>query len=561
MWVDEAEPLAEESRDRRDKIRKEIRDEDGLAFAHRFRLLTAQAEWEADRRRRGRAREQIARDMLKIVTNGQGGRAAADWMTAVPKAENLPALLRALEDVLPRDSHLRHAVRIATRETLRDPAAWTALKGVKLDDELVRLVGDIMPGLPSKDAADFLAAHLATLAADGGRLPAYVEHAARYGDGTKTIFAFVTRHKPDDLRLTVALFHAYERGLQQKGGMRFDQADNDFAEALMTKGLQDTNGAVIQSCLDIVGAMRLKACAEPVRGLAMRRQRPDAQRGAAFTTLLAIDPVAGVPLVGSVLVDAGERIEVRERAAQALAGAASPEAFAQLVAALEKAPARLQSTIALAVAPNPVGAKHLLDAVAAGKASARLLQERAVQARLNESKLPMAAERVAELTKGLPSADQRMTELMNQRRFGFAKAKPDAKLGAAVFKTHCANCHQLGGEGAKIGPQLDGLGVRGLDRLLEDILDPSRNVDQAMRTTVLILKDEKSVSGLLIREEGELYVLADAQGKEVRVAKSDVDDRRTSLLSPMPANLADAIKEPDFYHLMAFLLEQKPKDK
>jgi hypothetical protein len=82
-----------------------------------------------------------------------------------------------------------------------------------------------------------------------------------------------------------------------------------------------------------------------------------------------------------------------------------------------------------------------------------------------------------------------------------------------------------------------------------------------MRTTVLILKDEKSVSGLLIREEGELYVLADAQGKEVRVAKNDVDDRRTSLLSPMPANLADAIKEPDFYHLMAFLLEQKPKDK
>ena len=222
---------------------------------------------------------------------------------------------------------------------------------------------------------------------------------------------------------------------------------------------------------------------------------------------------------------------------------------------------RRGTTIALAVAPNPVGAKHLLDAVAAGKASARLLQERAVQARLNESRLPMAAERVAELTKGLPSAEQKMLELMNQRRFGFGKAKPDLKLGAAVFKTHCANCHQLGGEGSKIGPQLDGVGVRGLDRLLEDILDPSRNVDQAMRTTVLNLKDGKSVSGLLIREEGEVFVLADAQGKDVRVTKNDVDDRRTSLLSPMPANLADAIKETDFYHLLAFLLEQRPKEK
>jgi putative membrane-bound dehydrogenase-like protein len=561
MWADDAEPVVEESLRRPRKTKERARDDGGLAFAHRYRLRTAEVEWAADRQRRGRDIERIARDQLKVVTNGQGGRAAADWMTAVPKAENLPALLRALEDVLPRDTHLRHSVRIATRETLRDPAAWTALKAMKLDDDMVRLVSDLMPGLPTKDAADFLTAHLATLATDGGRLPAYVEHASRYGDGTKTVFAFVTKHKPDDLRLTVALFHAYERGLQQKGGMRFDQADLDFAEKLVTKGLQDANGPVVQSCLDIAAAMKLKTCAEPVRALAMRRQRPDALRAAAFTTLLAIDPAAGVPLVGSVLADAGERVEVRERAAQALAGTASPEAYTQLVAALEKAPARLQTTIALAVAPNPVGAKHLLDAVAAGKASARLLQERAVQARLNESKLPMAAERVAELTKGLPSAEQKMIELMNQRRFGFAKSKPDAKLGAAVFKTHCANCHQLGGEGAKIGPQIDGVGVRGLDRLLEDILDPSRNVDQAMRTTVLNLKDGKTVSGLLIREEGEVFVLADSLGKEVRVPKNDVDDRRTSLLSPMPANLADAIKEEEFYHLMAFLLEQRPKDR
>ena len=78
---------------------------------------------------------------------------------------------------------------------------------------------------------------------------------------------------------------------------------------------------------------------------------------------------------------------------------------------------------------------------------------------------------------------------------GFAKAKADAKLGAAVFKTNCGNCHQLGGEGAKVGPQLDGVGIRGLDRLFEDILYPSRNVDQAMRSTILSLKDGRNVTG------------------------------------------------------------------
>ena len=55
--------------------------------------------------------------------------------------------------------------------------------------------------------------------------------------------------------------------------------------------------------------------------------------------------------------------------------------------------------------------------------------------------------------------------------------------------------------------------------------------------------------------------MADALGKEVRVAKADVDERRTSLLSPMPANLAETIKEEDFHHLMAYLLQQRPKEK
>ena len=76
-------------------------------------------------------------------------------------------------------------------------------------------------------------------------------------------------------------------------------------------------------------------------------------------------------------------------------------------------------------------------------------------------------------------------------------------------------CHTLASKGAKVGPQLDGVGIRGLDRLLEDVLDPNRNVDQNFRMTILNLKDGKVVRGLLLREEGEVYVMADDKGKEV----------------------------------------------
>lgn len=560
MWADEAEPI-DHRQDKADKQQRAINDEDGLTTVHRFRLRTARAEWEADHKRRGHELIQRVKEASKHHGSGQLGRAEADFMTAVPNAENVPWLLEALKGIAADDTHLRHAYRIALRETLRDPAGFTALKGQELNDNMVRLVADIMPGLPTKDAGDYLTAHLSMLASDAGRLPAYVEHAARYGDGAKTLFAFVTKHKPDDVRLTTAIFLGYQRGLQQKGGPRFDKPDFDFAEQLVAKGVTDSDPGTVQRSFEIAAGSKLKPSFEPIAKFAVRKDRHENQRAAAFGTLLALDADKAITLISQVLADADEPIAAREKAAQVLGGAGSPAALASLVAVLEKAPARMQTVIAASLAGKPEGAELLLKTVAAGKASGRLLQDRAVQTRLNESKLPNVGQRIAELTKGLPTADQRMADLTNKRRDGFSRAKADASLGAVVYKNNCANCHQLKGEGAKVGPQLDGIGGRGLDRLLEDILDPSRNVDQAFRSTVLYLKDTRTVSGLLLREEGEVIVMADAQGKEVRVPKGDVEDRKISLLSPMPANLAETIKEEDFYHLLAFLLGQKAKEK
>jgi len=101
--------------------------------------------------------------------------------------------------------------------------------------------------------------------------------------------------------------------------------------------------------------------------------------------------------------------------------------------------------------------------------------------------------------------------------------------------------------------------VRGLDRLLEDILDPNRNIDQAFRVTMLELKNGRVVVGLLLKEEGAVLVLADSQGKEVRVSKDTIEERNTSQISVMPANLAEQIPEADFHNLLAYLLTLQSK--
>ena len=45
--------------------------------------------------------------------------------------------------------------------------------------------------------------------------------------------------------------------------------------------------------------------------------------------------------------------------------------------------------------------------------------------------------------------------------------------GAKLFKKQCASCHQLFGEGGKIGPDITGAQRMNLDYMLENIIDPS----------------------------------------------------------------------------------------
>ena len=76
----------------------------------------------------------------------------------------------------------------------------------------------------------------------------------------------------------------------------------------------------------------------------------------------------------------------------------------------------------------------------------------------------------------------------------------------------------------------------------------------------LNLKDGGVLNGLVLREVGEVVVLADQNGKEISVKKDDIDERRVSPLSPMPANLVETIGEKEFYDLMAYLLAQRAKE-
>jgi len=158
-----------------------------------------------------------------------------------------------------------------------------------------------------------------------------------------------------------------------------------------------------------------------------------------------------------------------------------------------------------------------------------------------------------------PEQRKQLDTLIAARVAAFAKAKPDIETGANVFKMNCAACHQIQGEGGLIGPQLDGIGTRGPERLCEDILDPNRNVDAHFHLHTFTLKDGSITAGFLKTELGEVKVIADATGKEHRLSKKDITKSEVTPMSLMPPTFGQTMDEATFIDLLGYLISEQAR--
>ena len=162
-----------------------------------------------------------------------------------------------------------------------------------------------------------------------------------------------------------------------------------------------------------------------------------------------------------------------------------------------------------------------------------------------------------EMTKIAPRKSQPELEaLIASRVAGYSKLKTDLQRGETAFKAVCSVCHAVKGQGGTLGPQLDGIGTRGLARLMEDILDPARNVDSHFLVKEFTLRDGSQVSGFVRAELGQSVVLVDAAGQERRISKGEVKSDRLLDVSLMPQGFGQSLAEPFLADLVAWLLAQ-----
>ena len=128
---------------------------------------------------------------------------------------------------------------------------------------------------------------------------------------------------------------------------------------------------------------------------------------------------------------------------------------------------------------------------------------------------------------------------------------------------YCQRCHKIDGQGGEVGPALNGLAAdKEKDRryLLESIVLPSAKIAKGYDTVILLLHDERTVSGIIKSEDKKAIKLVTPENKEITIAVEDVASRRTGP-SAMPADLHEKLSRRELRDVVEFLasLKEPPK--
>jgi putative heme-binding domain-containing protein len=132
------------------------------------------------------------------------------------------------------------------------------------------------------------------------------------------------------------------------------------------------------------------------------------------------------------------------------------------------------------------------------------------------------------------------------------------KLFFEASGVQCKNCHRIGGKGTEVGPDLDLIGKK-YDRaqILDNILNPSRVIDQKYLTYLVETKKGQMHTGLLVTKDTAKVVLKDANNKLIEVPAGEVELMAPQQKSLMPELLLRDLTAEQVADLTAFLSSLK----
>lgn len=130
--------------------------------------------------------------------------------------------------------------------------------------------------------------------------------------------------------------------------------------------------------------------------------------------------------------------------------------------------------------------------------------------------------------------------------------------GKQVFESAgCIKCHKMNNVGSALGPELTKVSERFKgQKLLQQILEPSTEINKQYQTWVAVLEDGRALSGLKVAEDATSMTLMPNPLKpenKVTLAKEELEEVEASQTSTMPQNLLITYSNDEILDLLAYI--------
>ena len=223
-----------------------------------------------------------------------------------------------------------------------------------------------------------------------------------------------------------------------------------------------------------------------------------------------------------------------------------------LVGRLKDLPPSLRPAALQRVLAGSDSAKAFLDAVETGTLRFDLLalDQRTALAAHPDPAISDRAKKLLAQGGGLPNPDRQ--KVIEELRHLVTKPG-DVASGKKVFTQHCAKCHQYGGEGTQVGPDLTGFAVHPKEELLIHVLDPSRSVEGNFKLYRVVTTDDRTILGILGATTGTSVEIIDGEARRHTLARDEIVSLKETDKSLMPEGFEKVMRPEELADLLEFL--------
>jgi putative heme-binding domain-containing protein len=134
----------------------------------------------------------------------------------------------------------------------------------------------------------------------------------------------------------------------------------------------------------------------------------------------------------------------------------------------------------------------------------------------------------------------------------------DPYNGKKLYTAQCATCHRLFAVGGAIGPDLTPYRRDDLETLLLNLVNPSAEIREGYENYLVETKDERSLSGFIVRQDDGVVVVRGLDGQDVVLNRKEIAELRPAGLSLMPEGLLEGLDDQQIRDFFAYLRSSQP---